>query len=80
MTQEQLMEAAEKVARQRIVVQNFGIVNMPNDLEKRVKLDAEAMVAGDKLRLLEREYASALRCFDLDTWTAKNGLADGLGG
>jgi len=66
MTQEQLVETAEKVARQRILVENYNCMNTPTETEKRVKLDAEAMIARDKLMLLEREYDSALRQFVLD--------------
>ena len=68
MTKEDLIEVAERVALQRIILNNYGMMNQPTKTEDRVKLDAHIMIARDKLLLLEQEYTSALRAFDLATW------------
>jgi hypothetical protein len=66
MTYDELVRRAEAVATQKIVVENYGLMNTPNDVEKRVKLDAAYMIARDKLAILEADYRSALRQSELD--------------
>lgn len=61
MTEAELLQFAEGVARQRVVVENFAYLNQPSDPEKRVKLDARYMVERDKLHILEQGYYAALR-------------------
>ena len=63
MSDEELMEFAKRLAAQRIVVENIGMMNQPSDLKDRVSLDARYMIARDKLSSLEMEYQTALRKF-----------------
>ena len=61
MSEEELIEIAEAVARQRLLVNNLGMMNQPIETKDRVRSDALYMVQQDKLRLLEQGYQAALR-------------------
>lgn len=61
MTEDELMDIARGVARQRLAVENLGMMNTPSDIEERVKSDARYMVEMDKLRIMEKGYQAALR-------------------
>ena len=66
MTYEELVRRAESVAAQQIVVGNYAYMNIPTDTEARVKMDAQYMIARDKLEVLDADYRSALRQCELD--------------
>ena len=66
MTYEELVRRAEAVAMQKIVVGNYSYMNTPTDTEKRIKLDAQYMIARDRLAILEADYRSALRQSAMD--------------
>ncbi len=66
MTYDELIKRAEAVAAQKIAVANYAIMNTPSDTEARVKLDAQYMIARDRLAILEADYRSALRQSELD--------------
>ena len=61
MDESEVVQKAEAVAAQRIVVESLGMMNVPDKAEDRVKLDAAYMVAKDKLFYLMREYDDAMR-------------------
>lgn len=58
-----LIESAQAVAAQRIIVEMLGACNRPEELEKRVAADARFMVERDKLFLLEKDYSAKLRLY-----------------
>ena len=61
MTYAELVEIAEEVAAQRIIIENYNRMNTPTDFVTRVKLDASIMIARDKLYIMTAEYEKALR-------------------
>lgn len=66
MTHGELMKAAQRLATQRLLVGNLGLLNVPVDPEKRIEADAVYMIERDKLEMLELDYRSAFRQFALD--------------
>jgi hypothetical protein len=63
MTEAELIEIAEGVSAQRLLVETMKIMNTPSNTAERVKLDARYMVEQDKLRTLQEGYQAALRQF-----------------
>ena len=61
MTEAELIAAAEALAMQKIVVEQYGMRNTPTDTRERVKLDAAYMLAKDKYVRLQQKYDAALR-------------------
>lgn len=59
MTRDELMEVAKRLSRQRLLMENLRMMNVPADLDERVDSDARYMIENDKLYELEREYAAA---------------------
>jgi hypothetical protein len=56
----EIIQIAEKLAAQRLVVQNMGMMNAPSDVKERIEFDALYMLAVSKLRHLNTQYEAAL--------------------
>lgn len=66
MTYDELLLRAQALATQKIVVENYAIMNVPSDMEQRIRLDAQSMIARDELAILDSEYRSAIKQAELD--------------